>query len=322
MMPPRPSVLVTRRLPAAVLDQLRTTCDVDLHNESDALPRDVLCARLEGKQGLVCMFNDPIDAGMIAAGGELQVVATVAVGYDNIDIGVASARGIVVTNTPETVTGATAELTWALILAITRRVGEGDRIVRAEAWKGWSFDFLLGTELRGKQLGIVGGGRIGRATAAVAPAFGMRAVFATREGVRAGDAIEGWPVVSLDELLHTSDVVSLHVPLTDATRHLINRRTLMRMKRSAYLVNASRGGVVDDEALAWALEERLIAGAGLDVYEDEPDICPDLRHRDNACLTPHLGSATRETRTAMAELAVRNVIAVLSGQPAITPVNG
>ena len=309
-------------MPAAVLDQLRTTCDVDLHNDSDALPRADLCARLEGKQGLVCMFNDPIDAGMIAAGDELQVIATVAVGYDNIDIGAAAASGIVVTNTPETVTGATAELTWALILAITRRVGEGDRIVRAEAWKGWSFDFLLGTELRGKQLGIVGGGRIGRATAAVAPAFGMRAVFATREGVRAGDAIEGWPVVSLDELLHTSDVVSLHVPLTDATRHLINRRTLMRMKRSAYLVNASRGGVVDDEALAWALAERLIAGAGLDVYEDEPDIYPDLRHRDNACLTPHLGSATRETRTAMAELAVRNVIAVLSGQPAITPVNG
>ena len=314
--------MVTRRLPAAVLDQLRATCDVDLHNKSDALPREALCARLEGKQGLVCMFNDPIDAGMIAAGDELQVIATVAVGYDNIDVAAAAARGIVVTNTPETVTGATAELTWALILAVTRRVGEGDRIVRAEAWKGWSFDFLLGTELRGKRLGVVGGGRIGRATAAVAPAFGMRTVFATRQGARDGDVLEGQPVVSLDELLQTSDVVSLHVPLTEETRHLINRRTLMRMKRSAFLINASRGGVVDDEALAWALEERLIAGAGLDVYEDEPDVYPDLRHRENACLTPHLGSATRETRTAMAELAARNVLAVLAGRPAVTPVSG
>jgi len=174
---------------------------------------------------------------------------------------------------------------------------------------------MCGRELRGKQLGIIGAGRIGRAVAAMAPAFGMHAVFAARSG----EGMEG-NVISLDELLLTSDVVSLHVPLTRDTRHLINRRTLVRMKRSAYLINTSRGPVVDEAALAWALEERLIAGAGLDVYEDEPHVHPTLLTREEICLTPHIGSATRETRTEMATLAVRNVIEVLSGRPPVTPI--
>ena len=315
-----PGVLVTRRLPSSVLAPLEAACTVDRHDSAEALPREELCERLRGKQGLLCMFDDRIDQAVLAVGDRLKVVATVAVGFDNIDVAKAAERGIVVTNTPDIVTGATAEMTWALILSVSRRLGEGDRTIRAGGWRGWTFDFLLGSELRGKQLGVVGAGRIGRAVASVAPAFGMRAVFAARAGGRAAAVGADQPVLSLDELLLTSDVVSLHVPLNPATRHLVNRRTLMRMKRSAVLVNTSRGGVVDDEALAWALDERLIAGAGLDVFEGEPRVHPGLVGRDNVCLTPHLGSATRETRTAMAELAVRNVVEVLAGRPPVTPV--
>ena len=315
-----PGVLVTRRMPSSVLAPLEAACAVDRHDSTDPMPHAAMCERLAGKQGLVCMFDDRIDEAVLAAGDRLQVVATVAVGFDNIDVEAAVARGIVVTNTPDLVTGATAEMTWALILSVTRRLGEGDRKIRSGGWQGWTFDFLLGSELRGKQLGIVGAGRIGRAVASIAPAFGMRAVFAGRSGGTVAPTRADQPVLSLDELLLTSDIVSLHVPLSAGTRHLVNRRTLVRMKRSAVLVNTSRGGVVDDEALAWALDERLIAGAGLDVFEGEPRVHPGLVGRDNVCLTPHLGSATRETRTAMAELAVRNVVEVLGGRPAVTPV--
>ena len=315
-----PAVLVTRRMPSSVLAPLEAAFAVDRHDSTEPLSHEELRERLAGKHGLICMFDDRIDGAVLAAGDRLKVVATVAVGFDNIDVAAAAARGIVVTNTPDLVTGATTELTWALILSVTRRLGEGDRTIRGGGWRGWTFEFLLGSELRGKQLGVVGAGRIGRAVAAVAPAFGMRAVFAARPGRAAPPASGETPVLSLDELLLTSDVVSLHVPLTAETRHLVDRRTLVRMKRSAVLVNTSRGGVVDDEALAWALDERLIAGAGLDVFEGEPRVHPGLVGRDNVCLTPHLGSATRETRTAMAQLAVRHVVEVLGGRPAVTPV--
>jgi glyoxylate reductase len=315
-----PAVLVTRRMPSSVLAPLEAAFAVDRHDSTEPLSGEELRERVAGKHGLVCMFDDRIDDAVLAAGDRLKVVATVAVGFDNIDVAAAGARGIVVTNTPDLVTGATAELTWALILSVTRRLGEGDRTIRGGAWRGWTFEFLLGSELRGKQLGVVGAGRIGRAVAAIAPAFGMRAVFAARPGRAAAPESGDAPVLALDELLLTSDVVSLHVPLTAETRHLIDRRMLVRMKRSAVLVNTSRGGVVDDEALAWALDERLIAGAGLDVFEGEPRVHPGLVGRDNVCLTPHLGSATRETRTAMAQLAVRNVVEVLQGRPAVTPV--
>ena len=212
-------------------------------------------------------------------------------------------------------TEATAEFTWALILAVARRVAEGDRLIRAGAWTGWALDFMLGTELRGKQLGIIGAGRIGRAVASKAPVFGMKAVFAKRKST-AGDP----RAMSVDELLISSDVISLHTPLTPDTRHLIDRRALARMKRTALLVNLARGPVVDEEALVWALGERLIAGAALDVYEKEPHVHPGLLQFDNVVLAPHLGSATRETRTAMIELAARNVLAVLAGNEPLTPV--
>ncbi len=302
------SVLLTRRIPSSVLTLLQTEHTVDLYSGDGAIPRDEMLRRLVGKDALICLLTDKVDAAVLDAAAALKVIANIAVGYDNIDVAAARQRGIVVTNTPDVLTEAVAEFTWALILGIARRVSEGDRLIRAGAWKGWALDFMLGMELRGKQLGIIGGGRIGRAVAAKAPAFGMTAVFARRD-------------MALDELLVTSDVISIHAPGTPETRHLINKRTLARMKRSALLVNTARGSIVDEEALAWALGERLIAGAALDVYEREPAIHPELKNHENVLLAPHLGSATRETRTAMAELAVRNVFAVLKGEDPLTPVN-
>ena len=268
---------------------------------------DEIRARISGQHALICQLTETITSGILAAASELRIIANVAAGYENIAVAAAKARGIAVTNTPDVLTEATAEFTWGLILAIARRITEGDRLVRRGAWRGWALDFMLGTELRGKQLGIIGAGRIGRAVAAKAPAFGMTVKFAKRD-------------LSLDELLVTSDVISIHVPGGASTRHMIDRKALARMKRSALLVNTSRGTVVDEEALAWALKERLIAGAALDVYEREPDLHPSLMGFENIVLAPHLGSATRETRTAMAMLAVENVLAVLDGRPPLTPV--
>jgi glyoxylate reductase len=264
----------------------------------------------------VALITDRVDRAVLDAGRHLRIVANVAVGYNNVDVEHAASRGIVVTNTPDVLSNAVADFTWALILGITRRIGEGERLVRRGAWKGWTFDFMPGSELKDRQLGIVGMGRIGREVARKAPAFGMTVAYTSRSQVDVPDAVS----MSFDQLLSSSDVVSLHVPLTSATHHLIDQRALMRMKRSAYLVNTTRGPVVDEAALAWALGERLIAGAALDVYEHEPEVHPGLLGLENVVLAPHLGSATRETRTAMADLAVSNVIAVLSGQPALTPV--
>lgn len=312
-------VLVTCRLPPAARARLDAACDVE--QLEHPVPPEVLVERVRGKQALVCVVTDRVDAAVVAAGTELRVIANVAVGYDNIDVAAARARGIVVTNTPDVLTEAVAEFTWGLILAAARRIAEGDRLVRRGGWTGWALDFMLGTELRGKQLGVVGMGRIGRAVAAKAPAFGMRVVYADVADRAGGDQTDAVAHrVSLDELLVGSDVVTLHVPLTPETRHLIDRRALARMKRSAILVNTARGPVVDEEALVWALEERLIAGAALDVYEHEPAVHPRLASCEQVVLAPHLGSATRETRTAMADLAVRNVLAVLAGEPPLTPV--
>jgi glyoxylate reductase len=311
----RPPVLLTRRIPSSVLGRLEAACEVELYDGAAPLTEDELRRRIVGKHGLICVLSDPVTAAVLDAGTSLQVVSNIAVGYNNIDVAHAKRRGIVVTNTPDVLTEATAELAWALILSVVRRIGEGERIVRRGQWKGWTLEFLLGMELRGKQLGIIGRGRIGRAVAAKAPAFGMLAIFAARGGRRPAD-----DELSLDELLVSSDVVSIHTPLTPETRHLIDRRTLARMKRTAFLVNTSRGPVVDEDALAWALKEHLIAGAALDVYEREPEIHPALMAMENVVLAPHLGSATRETRTAMIDLAVNNATSVLQGRGPLTPV--
>jgi glyoxylate reductase len=320
----RPAVLVTKRLPSMAMARLEDACDVDLNDRETFLSHDELLARVRGKDGLIAMLPDTVDRAVLEAGlPELKVVAAVAVGINNIDARTAAELGVTVTNTPDVLTESTADMTWALILGIMRRVAEGDRLVRRGGWKAWAFDFMLGTELRGKQLGIVGFGRIGRAVAARAAVFGVRVAYFARSPqaprAAASDQIQAEPM-ALDRLLATSDIVSLHCPLTPETRHLIDQTALARMKRTAYLINASRGQVVDETALAWALKNRLIAGAGLDVYENEPAVLPDLLALENVVLSPHLGSATSETRTAMADLAARNVVAVLTGQPPLTPV--
>jgi glyoxylate reductase len=312
-----PRTLVTRRLPSSVIAKLEAVSEVDLYVGSAAISREELLARVAGVDAIVCLLTDTIDAAVLeAAGPQLKIVANVAVGFNNIDVPACRARGIAVTNTPDVLTNACADFTWALILAITRRFGEGERVVRAGAWGGWALDYMLGMELRGKQLGLVGLGRIGRAVAEKAPAFGMTVAYTARTSTDIPNATQ----MSLDRLLSTSDVVSLHCPMTPDTKHLIDQKALTRMKRTAYLINTSRGPVVDEAALAWALKERLIAGAALDVYEKEPEIHPGLMTLENVLLIPHLASATTETRTAMADLAVSNAIAVLNGQQPITPV--
>jgi glyoxylate reductase len=321
---PRPRVLVTWRLPSAVLALFDDVCEVDLHTGPAPLSREALAARLADADAVVAVLTNRYDDDILAAAPRLRIIANVAVGYDNVDLAAARGRGIVVTNTPDVLTDATADLAMGLILAVTRRIAEGDRLIRRGGWTGWSLDFMLGTGVRGKQLGIIGAGRIGQALARRAHAFGMNIVFSTRRARSEPDATFGpgltAPRLHFDALLNSSDVVSLHVPLSAETRHLIDQKALARMKRSAFLINTARGAVADEQAIVWALREHVIAGAGLDVFEDEPRVHPDLLTLDNVVLVPHLGSATRETRTAMADLAVRNVLAVLRGESPLTPV--
>lgn len=319
----RPRIVVTRWIPDSALDLLRAAGEVSITEPDRQLTPDELHRAVAGANGVVCSLRDRVDAEFCAAAGpELRVVSNVAVGYDNVDVAALRRHGIVVTNTPGVLTEATADLTFGLVLMITRRLGEGERLVRAR--RPWTFrlDFMLGAGLQGKTLGIVGLGQIGAAVARRATAFGMRIVY---HGRRAADpavvAELGAELVSLPELLASSDVVSLHCPLTPETRHLIDAAALAAMRPTAYLVNTTRGPVVDESALADALHSGEIAGAALDVFEREPEVEPRLLDLDNVVLIPHLGSATVETRTAMAELAARNVVAVLAGQPPLTPVS-
>jgi glyoxylate reductase len=309
-----PNILVTRPLPAAVIGRLEEAGTVEVYADG-AMPADLLRQRLADKDALVAVITDEVSPALIDAAPNLKVVSNIAVGFNNIDIGYARARGVVVTNTPDVLTESVADFTLGMILGITRRMAEGDRLIRRHGWKGFALDFMLGSDLTGKQLGLVGFGRIARAVAKRASVFAMRVAYAD-----VAEADGPFERLSLDRLLNSSDVVSLHVPLTAETRHLIDKRALTRMKRTAYLVNTSRGPVVDEAALAWALSERLIAGAALDVYEQEPAVHPDLLALENVLLVPHLGSATTETRTAMANLAANNVVAVLGGRPPLTPV--
>ncbi len=287
-----------------------------MHRGEAPLAPEDLRARAADKDALIVLLPDRIDRAVLDAAPRLKIIANVAVGYDNLDVRHALQKGVICTNTPDVLTEATADLAWALILDVTRRVSEGDRLARAGNWRGWTFEFMLGSGLQGKQLGIVGAGRIGRAVAERARGFGMTLAVTSRRD-------PGWPdaeFMPLDRLLATSDVVSLHVPLSPETRGLIDQPALARMKRTAFLINTTRGAVVDESALAWALKEHMIAGAGLDVFENEPQINAALLTLENVVLSPHLGSATRETRTAMADLAVSNVLAVLTGQPPLTPI--
>jgi glyoxylate reductase len=291
-------------------------------DEERPIPRDELLRRVEGAHALVTLLTERVDDELLdAAGSQLLGVCNVAVGYDNIDVAACRERGVIATNTPGVLTDATADLAMALILMTTRRLGEGERLIRSrQPWR-WSMFMMLGTGLQGARLGVVGMGQIGTALARRARAFGMTIAYTNRH--RVDPAIEaelGAVPLSLDELLATSDVVSLHCPSTAETRHLIGAGQLSAMLDTAFLINTARGPVVDEAALVAALERGEIAGAGLDVFEHEPEVHEGLLDRDDVVLLPHLGSATVETRTAMAVLAARNAVAVMSGQDPPTPI--
>ncbi|MGN8132774.1 2-hydroxyacid dehydrogenase [Paenarthrobacter sp. 22069] len=316
-------VVVTGRIPETALEKLRAEHEVDAWSGPESIGREELLRRVAGADAVVSLLTERIDAELLdAAGPQLKVVANVAVGYDNIDVPACTERGIVATNTPGVLTEATADIALGLILAATRRLGEGERLIRSgQAWK-WGMFFLLGSSLQGKTLGIVGMGGIGQATARRAKAFGMEIVYQSRSEIDPAIAAElGARRVELDELLAISDVVSLHCPYGPATHHLIGAGQLASMKSSAYLVNTARGPIVDEAALASALRDGQIAGAGLDVFENEPSVHPGLLELENVVLVPHLGSATVETRTAMAMLAADNTLAVLSDERPPAPIN-
>jgi glyoxylate reductase len=313
---------VTNRVPEPAVAMLREAGEVRIDDREQALPRPELLALVEGAEAVLTLLHDRVDEELLeAAGSQLRCVANVAVGYDNVDLAAAERRGVVVTNTPGVLDDATADLTMALILAATRRLAEGDRLVRSGRPWSWGMGFMLGSSLQGKRLGIVGLGGIGKWVAQRARAFGMEIVYHQRNQAPAEvEAALGAELLPLEQLLASADVVSLHCPLTPETHHLIGAEQLAAMKPSAVLVNAARGPIVDEAALAEALAAGRIAAAGLDVFEREPEVEPGLLQLDNVVLSPHLGSATVETRTAMAELAARNAISVLRGQGPLTPV--
>jgi glyoxylate reductase len=306
-------VLVCRRLPQPVMDRLAETCDVTLWPEQTAIPRDRLLADAKGKRALVTLLTERVDDELLdAAGDQLAIVANYAVGFDNIDVAACTRRGVMASNTPDVLTETTADMTWALMLAAARRVAEGDRFLRSRQPWIWGPEMLLGQDIYGKVLGVIGFGRIGRAVARRAEGFGMRVI-------HHDPLVEG--SVGLDELLATADFVTVHVNLTDGTRHLIDASRLRQMKPTAVLVNAARGPVVDERALAEALDAGEIFAAGLDVFEHEPDVEEGLLANPAVVLAPHLGSATVETREAMGMLAVDNVLAAVGGQRPPTLLN-
>ncbi|OGL10889.1 MAG: D-glycerate dehydrogenase [Candidatus Rokubacteria bacterium RIFCSPLOWO2_02_FULL_73_56] len=315
------SVFISNVLPQAARDLIPKDVSVDYNETDTPLPKSELMTRLRGKDGLVCQIITTVDDEVLAQAPSLRVVANVAVGYNNIDVAAARRRGVVVTNTPDVLTETTADFAWTLLMAAARRVVEADRFARSGRWTRWQWDLLWGADVHGKTLGIVGFGRIGRAVARRALGFDMRVLYhdAVRADAAAERELRAAPT-DLATLLRESDFVTLHTNLTAETRHLIDARTLRTMKPSAILVNASRGPVVDEAALARALREGWIAAAGLDVFEEEPTIHPDLLPLTNVVMAPHIASASGETRLAMATLAVKNCLAVLEGKPPLTPV--
>lgn len=310
-------VLLTHQLFPEVHEKLKKHFELEIGAEG----KNEIIEKIRDKDALLCFLRDPIDREVIDAAPRLKIIANYAVGYDNIDVEYAKSKGIPVTNTPDLLTEATADLTWALILAVARRVVEADAFTRAGKFKGWEAGLLLGMELNGKRLGIVGTGRIGKAVARRARGFGMDIVYNKRHRLTPEEEKElSARYMELDELLQTSDIVTIHTPLTPETNNLINRERVYRLKEGAIFINTARGAVVDEEALIERLKDKSLFGAGFDVYRGEPNINPELLKLKNVVLLPHIGSATTETRLAMANLAADNIIAVLSGGKPLTPV--
>jgi glyoxylate reductase len=314
-------IAVLGRIPEVGLSLLREAGELWAWDHDDPIPDEIRDQQLATADAAVTLLTNVVDADFLRAAPRLKVVANVAVGFNNIDVPACARRGVLVTNTPGVLTDATADLAMALILMVTRRLAEGERLIRSGRPWQWGMFMMLGTGLQGRRLGIIGMGAIGQALARRARAFDMDVVYHSRRPVSSGvEARRGARKVALDELLASSDVVSVNCPYNADTHHLIDAAALARMRPSAYLVNTARGPIVHERAVADALRAGVIAGAALDVYEQEPAVDPGLLDLDNVVLVPHLGSATRETRDAMATLAARNVAAVLAGDPPLTPV--
>ena len=311
----KPAILSTRPLfPAArtILDQ---HFDVDYWKPSERIPREDLLKRVADKEGLVCLLTEKVDDELLTGAPKLRIASTVSVGYDNIDVAACTKHRVVATNTPGVLDDTTADFAWTLLMAIARRLLEGDAWMRSGTWPGWDLDQLVGGDVWGKTLGVLGFGRIGRGVARRAQGFEMRVLYS--DAVRASAEVEkelNAEFVDRDRLFRESDFISVHVPLLPDTRHLISKDNLEKMKRTAFLVNTSRGPVVDEAALAEALENKKIAGAALDVFEHEPKVHPALLMRKDVILTPHIASASVETRTRMAVMAANNVVALFEGR--------
>ncbi len=321
----RPRLFVTREIPAKGLELLREHFRVEVWPEKREIPRDLLLEKVKDADALVTMLSERIDGEVFDAAPRLRIVANYAVGYDNIDVREATRRGIYVTNTPDVLTDATADFAWALLLATARRLVEGDSFVRSGEWKkqgvAWHPLMLLGRDVYGKTIGVVGFGRIGQAVARRAKGFGMKILYNARSRKPEAEKELGAEFRPLDELLMESDFVVLAVPLTEETYHMINEERLKLMKPNAVLVNIARGKVVDTGALVRALREGWIAGAGLDVFEEEPYYNEDLFGLKNVVLAPHIGSASYGAREGMAELVARNLISFKMGEVPPTLVN-
>ena len=316
-------IVVTGKIPNAGLEVLhKAGLDPQAWSQDVAMTRQELLKQVQGAEILVTLLTEKVDSELLdAAGSQLKAVCNVAVGYNNIDVAACKARGVTVTNTPGVLTDATADIALALILMVTRRLAEGERVIRSKTPWQWGMHYMLGTGVTNRVLGVVGMGAIGIATARRAKACGMSVIYHSRSEIDSKIASElGAKKVSLDELLSGSDVVSIHCPSNESTHHLIGAPQFKKMKPTAFLINTARGPIVDEQALVDALKAKEIAGAGLDVFEFEPKINEGLLDRDDVVLIPHLGSATTETRDAMAMLAASNAVAIASGKSPLTPV--
>ncbi|HWR60672.1 MAG TPA: D-glycerate dehydrogenase [Clostridia bacterium] len=318
----RKKVFVTRQLPEASLKELKEQFDVTVNPDDRVLTREELLRGVRGMDAVLCLLTDTIDDGVLdAAGPQCRIFANYAVGYNNIDVAAATGRGIIVTNTPDVLNDATADLAWALLFSVSRRIAESDRFAREGRFKGWGPMLLLGRDITGKKLGIIGAGRIGYNFARKAKGFDMELLYTSTKPSEKMDKELGARFVDKETLLRESDFISVHVPLTPETRHYIGEKELQEMKKTAVLINTSRGPVVDEKALVRALEKGWIWGAGLDVFENEPEIDPGLIGLDNVVIVPHIASATIETRTNMGLIAAGNIISVLNGKNPDTCIN-
>lgn len=308
-------VFVTRQIPQKGLEMLKARFEVEIGASDRNLSRREICEGTKDADALVCLLSDAIDEEILSGAKKLKIIANYAVGYNNINVEYAKEHGIFVTNTPGVLTETTADLTWALMLSVARRIVEADKFTRSGKFKGWEPELMLGSDVFGKTLGVIGAGRIGQAVMKRAIGFGMRVIYYSKSRLPLDiESNLNASYVSLEKLLKEADFVSLHVPLTKNTYHMIGEDQLSLMKRTAYLINTARGPVVDEEALVKFLKEKRIAGAALDVFENEPLLTPGLTELDNVVITPHIGSASKETREKMSVIVAENVIAALEGK--------